>query len=358
MIVNAGLAHLSDELFAAAIAGYVVALVAFCAEYAFGRRDAAGGAADRRTADRVLVGAGVAVGSQPAPVSEPGGAGGPVDPNGPADPAGRTGLGRFAGSGRLGAWCGRVAVGCVGAGAVVHAGSVVARGLSAHRLPWGNMYEFTSAMGLVAVAGFLLLVARVPQARRLGLFVLFPIVVLMFLAGTVLYTQAGPLVPALHSYWLAIHVTAAIVATGVFMISCVASVLFLVRQRYDRLIAAGRTPRRFPTALGWRLPPAATLDTLAYRTIAFGFPIWTFGIICGAIWAEAAWGRYWGWDPKETWAFIAWVIYAGYLHARATAGWKGSRAATINLLGFAAMTFNFFVVNVVISGLHSYAGLN
>ncbi len=106
------------------------------------------------------------------------------------------------------------------------------------------------------------------------------------------------------------------------------------------------------------MPSAPTLDTLAYRTIAFGFPIWTFGIICGAIWAEAAWGKYWGWDPKETWAFISWIIYAGYLHARATAGWKGTRATAINLLGFSTMIFNFFVVNVVISGLHSYAGLN
>lgn len=356
MIVNAGLAHLSDGLFAGAIAAYVVALVAFCGEYAFGWRASVGTAADRRAADRVLVGVGASAppeaGSDRTPSSDR------VDPAALIDPGARTGLGRFAGSGRLGTWCGRVAVGCMGIGVVVHAVSVLTRGLSAHRLPWGNMYEFTSAMGLVAVAGLLLLIARVPQSRHLGLFVLFPIVVLMFLAGTVLYTQAGPLVPALHSYWLAIHVTSAIVATGVFMISCVASVLFLVRQRYDRLIAAGRAPRRFPTTAGWRLPSAPTLDTLAYRTIAFGFPIWTFGIICGAIWAEAAWGKYWGWDPKETWAFISWIIYAGYLHARATAGWKGTRATAINLLGFSTMIFNFFVVNVVISGLHSYAGLN
>jgi cytochrome c-type biogenesis protein CcsB len=142
------------------------------------------------------------------------------------------------------------------------------------------------------------------------------------------------------------------------MVSFVATVLYLVRDRWDRMVAAGRQPTRFPATLGWRLPEAEALDRVAYRTVAFGFPIWTFGIIAGAIWAEAAWARYWGWDPKETWAFIAWVIYACYLHARATAGWRGSKAAWINLLAFGAMIFNLFVVNIVISGLHSYAGLS
>ena len=113
----------------------------------------------------------------------------------------------------------------------------------------------------------------------------------------------------------------------------------------DRLLAA-------------RLPDATTLDKAAYRIVAFSFPLYTVAIICGAIWAEAAWGRYWGWDPKETWAFIVWVIYACYLHARATAGWKGRAAAWVNLLGFAAIIFNFVIVNMVISGLHSYAGLS
>jgi len=165
-------------------------------------------------------------------------------------------------------------------------------------------------------------------------------------------------VPALRSYWLAIHVSAAATATGIFMVSGVATLLYLVRHRWERQVAAGRQPGRFPTVVGGRLPAAEVLDRLAYRTIVFGFPIWTFGVIAGAIWAEAAWGRYWGWDPKETWAFIAWVIYAAYLHARATAGWRGVKAARINLLGFSAMLFNFFIVNIVISGLHSYAGLN
>jgi cytochrome c-type biogenesis protein CcsB len=198
---------------------------------------------------------------------------------------------------------------------------------------------------------------RQPKVRYLGAFVMLPVILLMFLAGTVLYAKAAPLVPALRSYWLAIHVTSAILATGIFLVSFVTTVLYLVRARHDRLAAAGR-PMRFPVSLGGRLPEAGVLDQIAYRTVAFGFPVWTFGIAAGAMWAEAAWGRYWGWDPKETWSFIAWVIYACYLHARATAGWKGVKAARINLLGFGAMTFNFFVVNIVIAGLHSYAGLS
>jgi cytochrome c-type biogenesis protein CcsB len=184
---------------------------------------------------------------------------------------------------------------------------------------------------------------------------MLPVLIVMFLAGT-LYTKASKLVPALQSYWLAIHVSSVATAEGILMTSAALTILYLVRSRYER-----RGPTSDATdgrGLGARLPAAATLDKAAYRTAAFAFPIYTAGVIFGAIWAEAAWGRYWGWDPKETWAFIAWVIYAMYLHARATAGWKGSRAGWINLLGFAAMTFNFFVVNIVISGLHSYAGLN
>jgi cytochrome c-type biogenesis protein CcsB len=180
----------------------------------------------------------------------------------------------------------------------------------------------------------------------------------MFLAGTVLYSQAQPLVPALQSYWLAIHVTLVSIAEGALMTSAVLTVLYLIKQRHDRL-SRGADYR--PGSLGnlaARLPSAATLDKAAYRIVAFAFPLYTVAIICGAIWAEAAWGRYWGWDPKETWAFIVWVVYACYLHARATANWRGRAAAWINLAGFGAITFNFLIVNIVVSGLHSYAGLS
>jgi len=200
---------------------------------------------------------------------------------------------------------------------------------------------------------------KAPQLRFLGAFVLFPVVLTMFLAGTVLYSKAQPLVPALQSYWLAIHVTLVSIAEGALMTSAVLTVLYLVKQRHDRLATKpGYNSDTTVATLAARLPAAATLDKAAYRVVAFSFPLYTVAIICGAIWAEAAWGRYWGWDPKETWAFIVWVIYAGYLHARATVGWKGRLAAWVNLAGFGAIVFNFLVVNIVVSGLHSYAGLS
>ncbi len=111
-------------------------------------------------------------------------------------------------------------------------------------------------------------------------------------------------------------------------------------------------------ARGGLLPTAEGLDRLASRIIAFAFPIWTFAVIAGAIWAQEAWGRYWGWDPKETWSFITWVLFAGYLHARATSGWQGRRAAALALVGFASLVVNFYAVNLWIVGLHSYAGVS
>jgi len=302
--VDAGLAHLSDTLFTTAIAVYTVALVSYCAEYAFGRRGRVA-QTSAPPAPALLVGAG---GAEPAQV-EPGDQAVPdEDAAGVARPGapGGGGPSRADLADRADRF-GRIAVAITTLGLLLHAGSVVLRGTAVGRLPWGNMYEFSSAVGAVAVLAFLVVLVRQPQARHLGLFIMLPVVLLMFLAGTVLYAKAGPLVPALRSYWLAIHVSAAIVATGIFMVSFVATVLYLVRERWDRSVAAGRQPTRFPVTLGGRLPEARVLDRVAYRTVAFGFPIWTFGIIAGAIWAEAAWGRYWGWDPKETWAFIAWV---------------------------------------------------
>ena len=249
---------------------------------------------------------------------------------------------------------GRAAVALLVLAAGVHGASLVLRGLAAGRVPWGNMYEFSSAVCFVAVVAWLVVLHRqrvvAPVLRSLGVFVLVPVVILLFLAGTVLYAEAAPLIPALNSYWIAIHVAAAIIASGTLLVAGVASALYLVAARHES--RPGST-----SAGGVRLPPAATLDRLAYRTTVVAFPIWTFALITGAIWAEAAWGRYWGWDPKETVALVAWVVYACYLHARATAGWRGSRSAWINIVGFAVMVFNLFFVNIVVAGLHSYAGV-
>jgi cytochrome c-type biogenesis protein CcsB len=250
-------------------------------------------------------------------------------------------------------------------GALLHTASLVLRGLAVARVPWGNMYEYGSAICLTAVLAWLVVLRR-NSVRQLGAYVLLPVVLLMFLCGTALYVRAAPLQPALQSYWITIHVTAAIISSGVLMVAGVASTLYVIRRGHE----AGHTEsgteesgtgesgrRRRLAAFASRLPSSDTLDRLAYRTTVAIFPLWTFAIIAGAIWAESAWGRYWGWDPKEATAFVAWVVYACYLHARATAGWRGVRAAWINVAGFAVMIFNLFFINLVTSGLHSYAGL-
>jgi cytochrome c-type biogenesis protein CcsB len=336
MAINTGLAQLSEGLVTAATGTYMLAVVGYTGEYAFGRR----GRVARTSApaqESILVGAGPGAGAavQPPQTQQYG--------------AGVVEVKRDTGD----KW-GLAAVGLTVLAAVLHAAAVIIRGISVDRVPWGNMYEFTLVVGLIAVVAWLATVVKMPSLRYLGLFVMLPVLLVMFLAGT-LYTKASRLVPALQSYWLAIHVSSIAVAEGILMTSAVLTILYLVRARFDRL---GADSGKRLTQLGSRLPVAASLDKAAYRAVAFAFPIYTAGVIFGAIWAEAAWGRYWGWDPKETWAFIAWVVYAMYLHARATAGWKGNRAGYINLLGFSAMTFNFFVVNIVVSGLHSYAGLS
>jgi cytochrome c-type biogenesis protein CcsB len=218
--------------------------------------------------------------------------------------------------------------------------------MAADRVPWGNMYEFVSAVTFAAVTVYLIMLWRY-QVRWLGPFLMVAVVIALGVATIWLYDDPGPLRPALHSYWIAIHVTAAVSATGIFTVAGVATILYLLKAR---------TTEPKPGGIMQRVPDAETLDRIAHRTMMFGFPIWTFAIIAGAIWADSAWGRYWGWDPKETWSFITWVVYACYLHARATAGWRGRKAAAISLLAFACLLFNFFGINYLVSGLHSYAG--
>ena len=244
----------------------------------------------------------------------------------------------------------RIGVALTVVAAVLHTAGVVSRSFATDpwRVPWGNMYEFTLT-GALGVTLIYLVLLRTLRLRWMGLFLtLFQVVVLM-LANLTLEQQAGPLVPALHSYWLVIHVGAAILATGAFAVGALTSVMFLVKLRMGERRAA----------LLDRFPDADTLDRISYRLHAVGFPLWTFAaLIAGPIWAEYAWGSYWNWDPKEVWAFITWVVYAAYLHARATAGWKGKAAATIALIGFATLLFNFVGINFFFgaSSLHSYAG--
>jgi cytochrome c-type biogenesis protein CcsB len=331
--VSVHLASISNDLFGVTVVVYSLAMLAYAAEFAFVRRPAplvAGVPAQAAVPARVLVGAGGSdVEEPPAPVVE-------ASSRTPHPWAERIG---------------GIAVGLTVCGWLVHLAEVVTRGVAAGRVPGGNMYEFSSAVALMAVGAFLVLLTRQP-VRWLGVFVLLPVVLYLGLAGTVLYVGAGPLVPALNSYWIKIHVVAAITATGTFMVGGVTTVLHLVRRRHDNQVAAGRRPQW--AGLAARMPSAQSLDRTTYRLIAFAFPVWTFAVIAGAIWAESAWGRYWGWDPKETWSFITWVLYAAYLHSRSTVAWRKA-APMVALLAFVGMLVNYYVINTVVAGLHSYA---
>ena len=349
-----GFAQASNDFLIAALLIYSLAVLAFAGDYAFGRprrTEAAKAAASPATAQLATVGAasaGAGSVSEPADLAD---SAEPVKPRVPAVLAPRTGA--FHAITEAGPWI-RAAVTFSALGALAHLVAVVTRGLAVHRAPWGNMYEFITALTCVAAIFFCYVLVRY-RAWALGVFVMGAVVLALGLAQTLIYTPAGPLVPALQSYWLSIHVTAMTLATGIFFVAAVLGILYLIAERYRARVAAGKAQPG--NGLIARIPSAAQLDKLTYRTVIFGFPVWTFGVIAGAIWADQAWGRYWGWDPVETWAFITWVIYAAYLHARATAGWRGARAHYIQLLGFASLVTNMLVVQVFITGMHSYAGV-
>ena len=233
--------------------------------------------------------------------------------------------------------------------------AVLTRGLSVQRPPWGNMYEFTVTSVAALLVIWVSTLGRRKEWRELGILVVLFCLLLLGVALIILYTESGQLVPALKSYWLWIHVTAAIISSAVFTVGSLASVLYLFAERTERRLTSGQTSGVMD-AFGSRLPSTKALDRVAYQTIAFAFPLWFFAVAAGAVWAQDAWGRYWGWDPKETWSFITLVIYAAYLHARSTAGWRGRRAAIIAIAGLVAFFVSYFVVNIYIVGLHSYAG--
>ncbi len=322
MPINETLSQYSDYSYTTAAAIYVIALMFALIEQGFGAKGRLAAERSMRRS-RELVGAG----------------GPPSATAMPAEPPRE--IGRPERIGRMGAALLVLA-------ALLHLSAIVLRGFAVHRAPWGNLYEYGMATTFIAVVTWIVILRKFP-VRHLTGFLLLPVVILMFVNGTMLYTTAAPVQPALQSYWLVIHVSAAIIGSGVFLVPGVASVLYLFRAAHDE------NPAKF-AKFGPKLPAADVLDRIAYRTTIFAFPIFTFGVLCGAVWAEAAWGRFWGWDPKETVAFVAWVVYAAYLHSRATAGWRGKRAAVINIVGFSATIFNMFFVNLVTSGLHSYAG--
>jgi cytochrome c-type biogenesis protein CcsB len=249
-------------------------------------------------------------------------------------------VGRTAMAGRLGILLTAIA-------ALVHGLALLARGMAAdpNRVPWGNMYEFTLSGTFVVALLYLVLLRRF-QLEWMGPVVVAFVLALMMVAVVWLYSPVAPLTEALYSPWLVIHVVSAVIATGAFTLGGICSVLYLLKERSTR--------ERGYLA---RVPATVSLDRLSYRMHAFGFPVWTFAVlITGPIWAHQAWSSYWNWDPKEVWAFITWVVYAAYLHARATVGWKGRNAAYVALVGLATLWFNFIGINFFsTSSQHSYA---
>lgn len=330
------MAALSDQLLVFTILGYLVAMISHAASYAFGGNG---------TVARI---------ARPARQLVSVGAGPTADGDGAADvPDGATPAGALPprSTGRA-AIAARIALVATVLATALHLGALVTRGVAADRLPWGNMYEFVLSVTFVGAAGWLYLLFRWPAVRQLGLLLSLVMVVLLGIAGLVLYTPVVPLVPALNSYWFEIHVTTISFSSGILLLAFVPAAMYLMRAGYE----SGK--RSFPYVLARRAPSAVTLERLTFGLNAFAFPIFTFAVIAGAVWAEAAWGRAWGWDPKETWAFISWVVYAGYLHARATPSVKRNVVAWISILGFVTMLMNLFGVNFFFTGLHSYAGVN
>ncbi|WP_030267875.1 c-type cytochrome biogenesis protein CcsB [Streptomyces sp. NRRL B-24484] len=372
--VDPHLADLSNKLIYSAMAVYTLAMLAHLFEWTFGSKGAiavrsaeqSGGlaetlaaAGESKAARKVTVTVAAADGGTTTLTRTAlADAGATVVTSGRGDGSAADGPGA-AGTSERGDLAGRIAVSLTVLGVLLHAGGVLTRGLSVMRWPWGNMYEFSCAFGLTMMLAYLGLLVAGKKVRWLGLPVVLAVLLTLGVAVSVLYTDSEQLVPALHSYWLGIHVSTAIICGGALYAAFVATVLYLGKDSYERRVEAGLPggPLRIPVSVWERLPAASTLDKLSYRINALVFPLWTFTIIAGAIWAEAAWGKYWEWDPKETWSFITWVAYAAYLHARATAGWRGRKAAYLALLAFACWLFNYYGVNIFVTGKHSYAGV-
>ncbi|MGV9302243.1 MULTISPECIES: cytochrome c biogenesis protein CcsA [unclassified Nonomuraea] len=326
------LAGLSDDLVLATVLLYLASMIGFALELAFGRaRTNTGATSITLTEDGVTEDAPAVAAKATVAVGTAGGGGvaeaaggGAVVVSPPEPPSWAPKAGMVA-----------IVLGWLGWAA--NLGSLVTRGLAVDRWPWGNMYEFVVAICFAAVTAFLVTQLR-GNVRFLGAFVMVTSALGLGFAVIWLHVQAGPVVPALDSYWIAIHVSAAVIASGLFIVAGVSGILYLIRK--DGFS---------------RLPTRDDLERVAHQAIVLSFPIWTFAVIAGALWADKAWGRYWGWDPKEVWAFITWIAYAAYLHARATAGWRGRAVTIVQLVAFVCLLFNLVGVNIFLGGLHSYA---
>ncbi len=343
MLVDQNLANFSDIAFRTALVVYTLAL--FLSLYYYGRMHTiieARRARTRVAKELAPAASGGSVATLPPAGSAAGAAGEAGAGNAAAAPAANE---HFVD--RLG----NMTQSLIWVGIAVHVVAVVLRGLATGRFPFGNMYEYM----LMVTAGAMIAAAIAFQRkewRPLWPWLLAPILALMFYGGTKLYAEAAPVVPALRSFWLPIHVTIVALGAAIGLLSGLMSLLYLLRTWQPKGKESGLWG-----IIARPLPTGKKLDQLAYRTAVITLPTLGLGIVLGAIWAETAWGRPWGWDPKETMSFVTWVLYAAYLHARATPSFRKA-APWINVLALAAMIFNLFFINLVVSGLHSYAGLN
>ncbi|GAA4522981.1 c-type cytochrome biogenesis protein CcsB [Brachybacterium paraconglomeratum] len=360
-MINEQLAELSNLALVVAIVLYVLALIGFSADLASTsqrRSDARLAALDEQEGARVLQAATVASGGG-APIATDHSGGG-VDAPAPAVANDATAV---PAPGAMTAQ--KFAFILSLAATVLHVLGVLARAIATQRVPWANMYEFATTSSALVMVAFLVFSIKRTELRALGTFVVGPVLLLLLLAQTFWIVPAAALTPSLqNSHWLIIHIGVAIIATALSILGAVVASLQLLQGRHEQALAE-KTAAGEDLPEHWgraghvldRLPSSKVLESLSFRIHSIAFVCWTFTLMFGAIWAREAWGRFWGWDPKEVWTFIIWVIYAAYLHARATGGFRGSRAAGLALAGFVAVVFNYTIVNTVINGLHSYSGL-
>ncbi|GAA1316388.1 c-type cytochrome biogenesis protein CcsB [Brachybacterium tyrofermentans] len=370
-MIDQQLAEISNLAIVVTIVLYVLALIGFSADLASTsqkRSDERLAAREAHEAARakqsVTAGAAGATGTAgPAGTDSPAAAAGAA-PAGAGEDAGATGA-RSSAASSSSMTAQTFAFILAVAATVLHIFGVATRAAATQRVPWTNMYEFATTSTAVVMVAFLIFSIKRAELRILGTFVIGPVLLVLLLAQTLWIVPAAELTPSLqNSHWLYIHISVAIMSTALSILGAVVASLQLLQARHERaLVERVSDDDQFPEHWGRfghvldRLPSSTVLEALSFRIHSVAFVGWTFTLIFGAIWGRDAWGRYWGWDPKEVWTFIIWVVYAAYLHARATGGFRGSRAAGLALVGFLAVVFNYTIVNTIINGLHSYSGL-
>ncbi len=233
----------------------------------------------------------------------------------------------------------------VSLGFASHSLALITRYLEAGYTPVTNLHESLSFFAWMII-GVLIVASLKYRIKVLGSF-LTPIALILMLFAFALPKEIFPLAPVLRSFWHPFHVVFAFLGNAIFTLTFCCGVMYLIQEHQLKSKRMGPITKR--------LPPLKVLDDLNYQSLTFGFPLLTLGIITGAIWAEYAWGRYWGWDPKETWSLITWFLYAALLHQRLTVGWRGRKAAIMAIVGFLAVLFTFLGVNLILPGLHKYS---